>query len=132
LYQLEKKPNQDELLECNNDQVTEKEAEMRMDCSEFSEKCDQNKKAKELSSARACCKNLKEKLASFQDSMLCRICMDADVCTAFFPCRHVVCCSGCAPLCDICPLCRTLVQNSQHIYLPVAGAPLRDCDEAKL
>ncbi|RWS10342.1 E3 ubiquitin-protein ligase MYLIP-A-like protein [Dinothrombium tinctorium] len=66
------------------------------------------------------CQDIQKKLSTLQDSMLCRICMDSDVCTAFFPCRHVVCCRQCAPLCDICPLCRSDVSNFQQIYLPLS------------
>ena len=67
------------------------------------------------------CLEAKKKLAGLQDSLLCRICMDADVCTAFFPCRHVVCCNNCSRLCDSCPICRSPVQASQKIYLPVSS-----------
>lgn len=67
------------------------------------------------------CKNVHEQLAAFQDSMLCRVCMDADVNTVFFPCRHVACCSSCAPLCKACPLCRGNVEDAQHVYLPCVG-----------
>ena len=67
------------------------------------------------------CLEVKKKLSALQDSLLCRICMDADVCTAFFPCRHVVCCNNCSRLCDSCPICRSPVQASQKIYLPVSS-----------
>lgn len=67
------------------------------------------------------CVDAKKKLAGLQDSLLCRICMEADVCAVFFPCRHVVCCNNCSRLCDSCPICRSPVQASQKIYLPVSS-----------
>jgi len=137
LYQLESQPNADELLLENQsntfepDDGTPKMVRSYESQDTGSRQLHMNDESMAGPCSRACCKSVQKKLASLQDSMLCRICMDADVCTAFFPCRHVVCCSGCAPLCDICPLCRTLVQNSQHIYLPVAGTPLRECDDGQ-
>ncbi|XP_054711051.1 E3 ubiquitin-protein ligase MYLIP-like [Uloborus diversus] len=67
------------------------------------------------------CKIIQQQLATFQDSMLCRVCMDSDVGTVFFPCRHVACCSTCAPLCQSCPLCRSEISDTQHVYLPYSS-----------
>ncbi len=44
--------------------------------------------------------------------------MDADIDTAFCPCGHLVCCSGCAERLDCCPLCRSEITQIQHIFLP--------------
>ncbi|KFM72315.1 E3 ubiquitin-protein ligase MYLIP-A, partial [Stegodyphus mimosarum] len=69
----------------------------------------------------ATCKIIQEELAAIQDSMLCRVCMDCDASTVFFPCRHVACCNTCAPMCQNCPLCRSDISETQHIYLPYSG-----------
>ncbi|XP_002733818.1 E3 ubiquitin-protein ligase MYLIP-like [Saccoglossus kowalevskii] len=63
-------------------------------------------------------KQLREKLRKIQESMLCKVCMDADISTAFCPCGHLVCCGVCAACCDKCPLCRSSVEHTQHIFLP--------------
>ncbi|CAG2118854.1 unnamed protein product [Medioppia subpectinata] len=70
------------------------------------------------------CQDMKDRLEALQDSMLCRVCFDSEVCTAF-NCGHVVCCETCAPLCDRCPLCRRLVSNVQKIYLPLSRTGLQ-------
>lgn len=70
---------------------------------------------------RTTCIEGMKKLASLRDSLLCRICMDSDACTAFFPCRHVVCCSDCSLLCDSCPICRSSIETTEKIYLPVSS-----------
>ncbi|CAL1290618.1 unnamed protein product [Larinioides sclopetarius] len=80
--------------------------------------------SKEQSCHASTCQEIQERLAAFQDSMLCRICMDSDVSTVFFPCRHVACCSTCAPLCHNCPLCRSSISETQHVYLPYTGCEL--------
>jgi len=80
---------------------------MEFDCDESEQVC-----------KRQSCAAVQERLASFEDALLCRICMDADINTAFFPCRHVACCNSCAILCDRCPLCRSSIECSQFIYLP--------------
>ncbi|GIX66511.1 e3 ubiquitin-protein ligase MYLIP [Caerostris extrusa] len=80
--------------------------------------------SKEQGCHSSSCKDIQEQLAAFQDSMLCRICMDSDVSTVFFPCRHVACCSTCAPLCQNCPLCRSSISDTQHVYLPYTGCEI--------
>ncbi|KAG1690979.1 Hemocyte protein-glutamine gamma-glutamyltransferase [Nymphon striatum] len=67
------------------------------------------------------CKVMKEKLYKLEDSLLCCICRDTDISTAFFPCRHVITCSQCAEVCDFCPVCRSTIEQKQHIYLPMVG-----------
>lgn len=53
------------------------------------------------------------------ETLACRVCMDNAMDTVFLPCRHVVCCGECAPRCNRCPLCRSEIENSMHIFLPV-------------
>ena len=61
---------------------------------------------------------LKEQLEQIQDELMCRVCMDADIDTAFCPCGHLVCCSSCAERLDSCPVCRSHITQMQHIFLP--------------
>lgn len=77
--------------------------------------------ASSVKCTRGTCIESMKKLASLRDSLLCRICMDSDACTAFFPCRHVVCCSDCSLLCDSCPICRSSIETTEKIYLPVSS-----------
>ncbi|XP_077982256.1 E3 ubiquitin-protein ligase MYLIP-like isoform X2 [Glandiceps talaboti] len=63
-------------------------------------------------------KQLREKLRKIQDSMVCKVCMDADVSTVFCPCGHVVCCGICAACIEECPLCRCSIEHTQHIFMP--------------
>ncbi|XP_071038350.1 E3 ubiquitin-protein ligase MYLIP [Parasteatoda tepidariorum] len=84
---------------------------------------------KEKDCQSASCKLVQEQLATFQDSMLCRVCMDLDISTVFFPCRHVACCSTCAPLCLSCPLCRSTITETQHVYLPYTGRKTSKIEE---
>uniref|UniRef100_A0A1B6C8A5 RING-type E3 ubiquitin transferase n=2 Tax=Clastoptera arizonana TaxID=38151 RepID=A0A1B6C8A5_9HEMI len=60
-----------------------------------------------------------ERLARLLDALTCRICMDAAIDTVFFPCAHVIACSGCADRCDSCPLCRSSINESKRVYLPL-------------
>lgn len=62
--------------------------------------------------------NSHERLTRILDAMICRICMDSQIDTAFLPCAHVVACSTCAAKCDRCPLCRADITQAQKIYLP--------------
>ncbi|XP_070574139.1 E3 ubiquitin-protein ligase MYLIP-like [Ptychodera flava] len=73
-------------------------------------------------------KQLREKLRKIQDSMLCKVCMDADISTAFCPCGHLVCCGVCASCCDECPLCRCSIEHTQHIFLPLS-TNIEDAEE---
>ncbi|GJQ82442.1 putative zinc ion binding protein [Trypoxylus dichotomus] len=64
------------------------------------------------------CKDSHERLTRFLDAMTCRICMDNQIDTAFFPCAHIVACLTCAQKCDRCPLCRADIQESKKVFLP--------------
>jgi len=46
------------------------------------------------------------------DEGACVICLDIEVAVEFWPCRHAVCCGGCAAHVRTCPMCR---QNIEHI-----------------
>lgn len=71
------------------------------------------------------CQQLKERLESLQDMLLCCICMSRYVHTVLCPCGHMTC-SSCAGKILECPLCRTVVERRQKVYLPA----LKDKDEA--
>ncbi|XP_013194436.1 E3 ubiquitin-protein ligase MYLIP [Amyelois transitella] len=71
------------------------------------------------SSASTDAKESRSRSRSAGETLACRVCMDNAMDTLFLPCRHVVCCEECAPRCDRCPLCRSEIENSMHIFLPV-------------
>ncbi|XP_022914645.1 E3 ubiquitin-protein ligase MYLIP-A [Onthophagus taurus] len=64
------------------------------------------------------CSDSHERLTRILDAMTCKICMDNQINTAFFPCAHIVACSLCASKCDRCPLCRADIKQSEKVYLP--------------
>ncbi|KAF6197528.1 hypothetical protein GE061_008492 [Apolygus lucorum] len=57
-------------------------------------------------------------LTSVKELFTCRVCMDQEIDSVFFPCAHVVCCSRCSERLASCPLCRTSITNSHKLYLP--------------
>ncbi|XP_059485816.1 E3 ubiquitin-protein ligase MYLIP [Neocloeon triangulifer] len=64
------------------------------------------------------CKASRDQLSEILDAILCCICMDKNIDTAFFPCRHAISCIECASRCDRCPLCRADITEVTPIYLP--------------
>ncbi len=80
-----------------------------------------------------CLQELKERLELLQDELLCRVCMDCDIDTAFCPCGHLACCSGCAARLDACPLCRSAISQTQRIFLPRlrVGGPAEEEEETE-
>lgn len=65
------------------------------------------------------CKNSQEKYMRLLDCMLCKICMDKNIDTAFLPCGHVLACNQCAIRCDNCPICRSEIKQTQKLFLPL-------------
>lgn len=61
---------------------------------------------------------LQEKLRKLREAMLCMLCCEREVNSAFCPCGHTVCCERCAAQLQSCPVCRSRVENVQHVYLP--------------
>ncbi|XP_053389436.1 baculoviral IAP repeat-containing protein 7-like [Mercenaria mercenaria] len=45
----------------------------------------------------------------------CKICLNADLCMVFFPCRHVVACEACSDRLKTCAVCRALIRGSVKI-----------------
>ncbi|KAK9873863.1 hypothetical protein WA026_002220 [Henosepilachna vigintioctopunctata] len=74
-------------------------------------------------------KDSQEKYLRLLDSMLCKICMDSQIDTAFLPCGHVLACNNCALRCEKCPICRSNIKQCQKLFLPVEfrGADRIDC-----
>ncbi|XP_072267766.1 E3 ubiquitin-protein ligase MYLIP isoform X5 [Pyxicephalus adspersus] len=63
-------------------------------------------------------KALQEKLRKLKEAMLCMVCCEEEINSAFCPCGHMVCCEGCANQLQSCPVCRASVDHVQHVYLP--------------
>ncbi|XP_053322832.1 E3 ubiquitin-protein ligase MYLIP [Spea bombifrons] len=63
-------------------------------------------------------KALQEKLRKLKEAMLCVVCCEEEINSAFCPCGHMVCCKSCASKLQICPVCRASVEHVQHVYLP--------------
>ncbi|KAG9479224.1 hypothetical protein GDO78_012743 [Eleutherodactylus coqui] len=63
-------------------------------------------------------KALQEKLRKLKEAMLCMVCCEEEINSAFCPCGHMVCCKGCAIQLQSCPVCRASVDHVQHVYLP--------------
>ncbi|XP_063779275.1 E3 ubiquitin-protein ligase MYLIP [Pseudophryne corroboree] len=61
---------------------------------------------------------LQERLRKLEEAMLCMLCCNKEINSAFCPCGHMVCCEGCATQLQSCPVCRALVDHVQHVYLP--------------
>lgn len=63
------------------------------------------------------CQQMKERLVSWEDQFLCCICMSRFVGTVLCPCGHLTC-TVCAGQISDCPLCRTVVESRQKVFLP--------------
>ncbi|KAE8597997.1 hypothetical protein XENTR_v10016671 [Xenopus tropicalis] len=63
-------------------------------------------------------KALQEKLRKLKEAMLCMLCCEEEINSAFCPCGHMVCCEGCATQLQSCPVCRASVEHVQHVFLP--------------
>ncbi|KAG8510992.1 E3 ubiquitin-protein ligase MYLIP [Galemys pyrenaicus] len=61
---------------------------------------------------------LQEKLRKLKEAMLCMVCCEEEINSAFCPCGHTVCCESCAAQLQSCPVCRSRVEHVQHVYLP--------------
>lgn len=61
--------------------------------------------------------SLEEKLERMQEERTCKICMDAEVGVVFLPCGYFSCCAKCAKGVDMCPMCRSPIQEMVRTYL---------------
>ncbi|NP_001085668.1 myosin regulatory light chain interacting protein S homeolog [Xenopus laevis] len=69
-------------------------------------------------------KALQEKLRKLKEAMLCMLCCEEEINSAFCPCGHMVCCEGCATQLQSCPVCRASVEHVQHVFLPTHASLL--------
>uniref|UniRef100_A0A8C4T0X4 RING-type E3 ubiquitin transferase n=1 Tax=Erpetoichthys calabaricus TaxID=27687 RepID=A0A8C4T0X4_ERPCA len=69
-------------------------------------------------------KALQERLQKLKEAMICVICCEEDINSAFCPCGHMVCCQSCASRLQACPVCRSEVDHVQHVYLPACHSLL--------
>jgi hypothetical protein len=60
---------------------------------------------------------LAEENRQLKEQRQCKICMDEEVCVAFIPCGHLVCCSTCAPALNQCPICRAKIRGTIRTYM---------------
>lgn len=60
---------------------------------------------------------LMEENRQLKEQRQCKICMDEEVCVAFLPCGHLVCCSTCAPALNACPICRAKIRGTVRTYM---------------
>ncbi|KAL8610362.1 hypothetical protein ACOMHN_041176 [Nucella lapillus] len=63
------------------------------------------------------CIQMKDRLETLEEALLCCICMSHLVGTVLIPCGHVTCCV-CAQKITECPLCRTGVERRQKMFIP--------------
>ncbi|KAM3911879.1 E3 ubiquitin-protein ligase XIAP isoform 1-T2 [Leptodactylus fuscus] len=61
--------------------------------------------------------SIEEKLRKLEEEKLCKVCMDKAVCIVFIPCGHLVVCADCAEVLDKCPICCTIVERRQRIFM---------------
>uniref|UniRef100_A0A673TSD6 E3 ubiquitin-protein ligase MYLIP n=2 Tax=Suricata suricatta TaxID=37032 RepID=A0A673TSD6_SURSU len=61
---------------------------------------------------------LQERLRKLREALLCMLCCEGEINSAFCPCGHTVCCEACAVQLQSCPVCRSRVEHVQHVYLP--------------
>ncbi|RWS11154.1 putative inhibitor of apoptosis-like protein [Dinothrombium tinctorium] len=52
-----------------------------------------------------------------RDRLVCKACLDKEVCVMFLPCAHLVTCSQCALSVSFCPLCRSEIKGHVRTYL---------------
>ncbi|XP_069184285.1 baculoviral IAP repeat-containing protein 8-like [Procambarus clarkii] len=55
---------------------------------------------------------------SWEEDILCRVCMDKNINIVILPCKHMVTCSGCLLALKCCPICRG---NILYIINPIAS-----------
>jgi len=63
--------------------------------------------------------SLLEENRRLREARTCKVCMDREVNTVFVPCGHLVCCSYCALIQLLCPVCeKCIVENIRVSNLP--------------
>ena len=62
---------------------------------------------------------LKIKHKELEDSRLCKVCMEAEICFIFLPCMHICTCENCAVNGNliICPICREKIAKRNKAFM---------------
>ena len=61
--------------------------------------------------------SLKNVVIKNEEQKSCKICMDDEICMAFFPCGHLVTCENCSRSLKICPICRKTIKGTLKTYM---------------
>ncbi|KAM4697046.1 E3 ubiquitin-protein ligase XIAP [Rhinophrynus dorsalis] len=61
--------------------------------------------------------SIEDKLRQLEEEKICKVCMDRKISVVFIPCGHLVACAQCAEVLDKCPICCTIVQRRQKIFM---------------
>ncbi|XP_053328988.1 E3 ubiquitin-protein ligase XIAP isoform X2 [Spea bombifrons] len=61
--------------------------------------------------------SIEEKLRQLEEEKICKLCMDRSISIVFIPCGHLVACIECAEAVDKCPICCTIIQRRQRIFM---------------
>ncbi|KAI0221800.1 Baculoviral IAP repeat-containing protein 2, partial [Lamellibrachia satsuma] len=56
-------------------------------------------------------------VASEDQRLLCKICMDDEANVLFLPCGHLCSCARCAPALRNCAICRALIRGTVRVFL---------------
>ncbi|KAF3537093.1 hypothetical protein F2Q69_00020225 [Brassica cretica] len=59
----------------------------------------------------------KQEYEKLQDEkILCKVCIVEPIDVVLLPCKHRALCSTCYQKCEICPICRSLIEEGMHVY----------------
>lgn len=58
-----------------------------------------------------------EKDETYNDKLLCKVCLENELCVTFMPCKHTVCCSDCSITFDKCIICRRNITSFLKIFI---------------
>ncbi|OCT67475.1 hypothetical protein XELAEV_18038773mg [Xenopus laevis] len=61
--------------------------------------------------------SIEEKLRQLEEEKVCKVCMDRRITIVFIPCGHLVACAVCADVLDKCPICCTIIERRQKIFM---------------
>lgn len=61
--------------------------------------------------------DIEETLRRLQEEKICKVCMDKSISVVFIPCGHLVTCNVCAEAISKCPICCTIIQRRQKIFM---------------
>ncbi|KAJ8025652.1 Baculoviral IAP repeat-containing protein 7-B [Holothuria leucospilota] len=58
-----------------------------------------------------------EELEKLQERSLCKVCLDGDADILFLPCKHLAVCKECTERLELCPMCRSDIDEVIHVFL---------------